>query len=273
MATGIIKTLTDRGLGFISIPNLKKDRFFHAKELQGITYDELRVGDRVDFDLVEGSRGPFAANVRHRDRGVSGQSDEGIWEAATLEPEAEAAQIVASEAIEAFRELKPDLIKHLQRHGEDLAKIRPDVFEQLVGELLRSTGWEDIRFVGRNPRTSADIFAGHYTPGGLGQHRMFVEVKRWRKRIGVEVFNQVLGAMISEREDFGWHSALIVALGGASDTRKYDRDQWRRKGLEVKDKEDLMHWLRDYKPNTEGLWVRRQEERTDAPELKTSKTV
>ncbi len=60
---GTIKTLTDRGFGFISREGESKDLFFHSKELQGVTYNELKVGDAVTFDVVDGEKGPAATNV------------------------------------------------------------------------------------------------------------------------------------------------------------------------------------------------------------------
>ncbi len=61
--TGTIKTLTDRGFGFISREGETKDLFFHSKELRGVTFDELRVGDAVTFEVVDGEKGPSATNV------------------------------------------------------------------------------------------------------------------------------------------------------------------------------------------------------------------
>ena len=60
---GTIKTLTDRGFGFISREGETKDLFFHSKDLSGITYEELRQGDTVTFDVVDGPKGPGAVNV------------------------------------------------------------------------------------------------------------------------------------------------------------------------------------------------------------------
>jgi CspA family cold shock protein len=60
---GTIKTLTDRGFGFISREGESKDLFFHSKELKGVTYDELKVGDVVTFEIVSGEKGLSAVNV------------------------------------------------------------------------------------------------------------------------------------------------------------------------------------------------------------------
>ncbi len=61
--TGTIKTLTDRGFGFISRPGEAKDLFFHSKDLVGVTFEDLKQGDTLSFDVVDGQKGPAAVNV------------------------------------------------------------------------------------------------------------------------------------------------------------------------------------------------------------------
>ena len=61
--TGTIKTLTDRGFGFIAREGETKDLFFHSKELSGVTFEELKEGDTVSFEVVDGPKGPAATNV------------------------------------------------------------------------------------------------------------------------------------------------------------------------------------------------------------------
>ncbi len=61
---GTVKTKTDRGFGFISREGQSKDLFFHSKDLSGVTFDSLQVGAVVEFDVVEGEKGPSAVNVR-----------------------------------------------------------------------------------------------------------------------------------------------------------------------------------------------------------------
>jgi CspA family cold shock protein len=60
---GTIKTLTDRGFGFIAREGEVKDLFFHSKDLVGVLFDELKVGDQVTFEITEGPKGPAATNV------------------------------------------------------------------------------------------------------------------------------------------------------------------------------------------------------------------
>ena len=51
---GTIKTLTDRGFGFIAQEGVAKDLFFHSKDLNGVMFDSLKVGDVVA--IREGSK-------------------------------------------------------------------------------------------------------------------------------------------------------------------------------------------------------------------------
>ncbi len=63
MMTGTIKTLTDKGFGFIAREGEAKDLFFHSKELVGVTFDELKQGDTVSFELTQTEKGPAATKV------------------------------------------------------------------------------------------------------------------------------------------------------------------------------------------------------------------
>ncbi len=58
--TGTIKTLTPRGFGFIARDGETRDLFFHSKELQGVAFDDLKVGDAVTFEVTDGEKGPNA---------------------------------------------------------------------------------------------------------------------------------------------------------------------------------------------------------------------
>jgi CspA family cold shock protein len=61
---GSIVRLQDKGFGFIKPESGEKDVFFHASALVELTFDDLREGDIVTFEVTEGPKGPAAANVR-----------------------------------------------------------------------------------------------------------------------------------------------------------------------------------------------------------------
>lgn len=61
---GKIVELGERASGQIKLVGLKDTLFFHADALAGITFDELKLGDKVAFDVTESKKGPYALNVR-----------------------------------------------------------------------------------------------------------------------------------------------------------------------------------------------------------------
>ena len=63
MAEGTIKRLTDKGFGFINT-GTDKDMFFHHSSLEGVSYEELREGQRVSYTEGQGPKGPRAENVK-----------------------------------------------------------------------------------------------------------------------------------------------------------------------------------------------------------------
>jgi cold shock protein len=63
MQQGTIARLTDKGFGFIKIDGQEKDLFFHSNEVVGTTFDALREGDQVSFEVGEGPKGPNAVKV------------------------------------------------------------------------------------------------------------------------------------------------------------------------------------------------------------------
>jgi CspA family cold shock protein len=63
MSEGTIKRLTDKGFGFIQTAS-GVDVFFHMSNVEGVSFNELRQGQRVSFVEGSGPKGPRAENVR-----------------------------------------------------------------------------------------------------------------------------------------------------------------------------------------------------------------
>lgn len=62
--TGTIKTLTDKGFGFIKVEGQEKDLFFHSNSLVGVQFNELQEGDTVSFETENSPKGMNAVNVK-----------------------------------------------------------------------------------------------------------------------------------------------------------------------------------------------------------------
>ena len=64
MEQGTVKWFNNgKGYGFIERPD-GDDVFVHHTAIQGEGYKSLNEGDTVEFEVVEGPKGPQAANVK-----------------------------------------------------------------------------------------------------------------------------------------------------------------------------------------------------------------
>ena len=63
MSEGTVKkVIAEKGFGFIE--GDRGDIFFHHSALVGTTIEELHEGQRVEYDVGSGPKGPRAENVR-----------------------------------------------------------------------------------------------------------------------------------------------------------------------------------------------------------------
>ena len=65
MESGKVKFFNaEKGFGFIVVDGSNKEVFVHYTAIDTDGYRELKDGQAVTFDIVEGQRGEQAANVR-----------------------------------------------------------------------------------------------------------------------------------------------------------------------------------------------------------------
>lgn len=63
MQEGTIASLTTKGFGFIKRDGEQKDLFFHSADVTNASFDDLREGDKLSFEVEESDRGPRAVKV------------------------------------------------------------------------------------------------------------------------------------------------------------------------------------------------------------------
>ena len=64
MATGKVKWFNDaKGFGFICAEGEERDVFVHHTSIQAEGFRSLNEGEEVEFELIEGEKGPKADNV------------------------------------------------------------------------------------------------------------------------------------------------------------------------------------------------------------------
>lgn len=65
MANGKVKWFNDsKGFGFIEVDDGSDDVFVHYNDIESDGYKSLAEGDAVEFEIVEGTKGPRAAHVQ-----------------------------------------------------------------------------------------------------------------------------------------------------------------------------------------------------------------
>ena len=65
VATGTVKWFSsEKGFGFITPEDGSADVFVHFSAIQGDGYRNLDEGQRVEYDVTQGQKGPQAANVK-----------------------------------------------------------------------------------------------------------------------------------------------------------------------------------------------------------------
>ena len=65
MAQGTVKWFNDaKGFGFISLDDGSKDVFVHHTSIEMDGFKSLAEGQRVEFEVVQGAKGPAAEKVR-----------------------------------------------------------------------------------------------------------------------------------------------------------------------------------------------------------------
>ncbi|MEV2274338.1 cold-shock protein [Nocardiopsis sp. NPDC049922] len=65
MAQGTVKWFnSEKGFGFIAVGNGEPDVFVHYSAIAGSGFRNLEEDQKVEFDIIQGPKGPQASDVR-----------------------------------------------------------------------------------------------------------------------------------------------------------------------------------------------------------------
>ncbi len=95
--------------------------------------------------------------------------------------------------IETVRSLNIELIAHLKKHPEELYRIRPRQFEELIAEILASFGW-NVDITPESHDGGYDIFAISKDSAGVTSS-WIIECKKYNRnrKVGVDIVRTLYG--------------------------------------------------------------------------------
>ncbi len=151
-----------RGYGFIARDDGEGDVFVHQSAIPGEGYQSLNEDDRVEFDVVQGEKGPRAENVRKLADDATAEepaaeTDEAAVDEASEEPVAEVAEEETTEETEAEAEEAPEeeAEEAPEAEIEDVPEVEAEAETDVEAEAdVEADGDEDP---GVGDRAPADV--------------------------------------------------------------------------------------------------------------------
>jgi HJR/Mrr/RecB family endonuclease len=132
------------------------------------------------------------------------------------------------------------MVKALKKRPEDILKLHPRKYEELIAELLDDLGY-DVQLTKATRDGGKDILA--YFKTEIGTYLTLVEAKRFgaHNKVGVELVRALYGTLA----DHSANSAMLVTTSSFSeDARVFQRRHPYE--LSLKDYTDVAGWIQKY---------------------------
>lgn len=133
-----------------------------------------------------------------------------------------------------------DLISKLKRNPEDIYKLAPRKFEELIAEILKDRGWE-VELTKETRDGGKDIIA--YRETDVGRLLCLVEAKKYRKDrpVGVSLIRNLYGTLCDANATSGM---MVTTSTFTQDAQTFqERHQYK---LALRDYTHLVDWINCY---------------------------
>jgi hypothetical protein len=145
-------------------------------------------------------------------------------------------------------------ISNLVANVEELQEIESRLFEELVADLLRADGYDQVQVVKRHNAPGPDIVAMCHGTSGQ-QQLLLVECKRWRGVVGVAFVRNL--AYLVDSPDYRATGGMIAATSRFTRNALDEAVRLHRWRLSLKDQDDLLAWVKLHALVIRRRWVNR----------------
>jgi hypothetical protein len=135
-----------------------------------------------------------------------------------------------------------EFVRTLIENQEELLRIAPRKFEELVATLLLADGWEEVQLVSRINAPGPDIIA-FGTHSDYVKQKLIVECKRWKNVVGIDVVRTI---MYWANWEYHADSALIACSSRFTRSAVAQRDRFHRWNLDLKDQHSMLMWMKTH---------------------------
>lgn len=149
--------------------------------------------------------------------------------------------------IRVVQTITDELIKYLKTHPKELYQLKPRQFEELIAEILASYGWK-VQLTAPTKDGGYDIYAISPTQATGVQTSWIIECKKYapERKIGVEFIRGLFGVKL----DLKVANAMLATTSHF--TRGAQAYKASRYDLQLRDYEDILEWIDEYRPNPNG---------------------
>lgn len=150
-------------------------------------------------------------------------------------------------AIKTIQAITAEIVAYLKKHPRELYNLKPRQFEELIGEILASYGWE-VQLTAATRDGGYDMFAISRDVAAGVKTSWIIECKKYsaKNKVGIDLVR----GLYCVRQDLQVANILLATTSYFSaEVHKYKASRY---DLELRDFEGIVDWLNNYRPHPNG---------------------